>query len=65
MRDDRQRVDTFTVDQNVQSNQGGASSPSPQNGANDVVDQPTSKGSGSGSIRRISTAGSEQVNDSQ
>jgi hypothetical protein len=50
--------------QDVQSSDGGASNPSPQ-GAGDVIEPSAPKGSGSGSIRRISTAGSEQVNDSQ
>ena len=69
----RVRVESIELDydrmasliQDVQSDQGGASNSSPQNGANDVNEQPTPKGSGSGSIRRISTAGSDQVNDAQ
>jgi hypothetical protein len=69
----RVRVESIEIDydrmasliQSVQSSQSDGSNDSGGSGSNDVIEAPASQGTGSGSIRRISSVGSEQVTDDQ
>jgi hypothetical protein len=69
----RVRVESIEIDydrmasliQGVQSSQDGGSDDSGRSDANDATEPAVSEGKGSGSIRRISTVGSEEVTQEQ
>jgi hypothetical protein len=69
----RVRVESVEIDygriasliQDVQSSQSGSPNVSDQDDSSGVVDAPVSKGTGSGSIRRISSVASDEANNDQ